>query len=407
VNRTVHTLVVLLAGVAIGTGFALLRGFVDDRHLAQATPPPPTVVKPVRENLLQEVTDRIRREYVEQVPDARLEEAAVRGLIEGLDQHSAFLNAGEYEQMRLSTSGSYTGVGIEVAIEGNQLQIVEPIEGSPAALAGIQAGDIVLAVDDRPVEEGKLGQVVDRLRGYPGTRVKLLVYRKGAAGPLQFELQRSEVHVHTVRNGVFPGGYGYVQINHFSDTTPGDLRSALTSLQREAGAPLRGLVLDLRGNPGGVLEAAVEVADAFLEQGLIMRAEGRTADARFEMSATPGDLLAGAPIVTLIDRDSASGSEIVAGALRDHARSVLLGERSFGKGSVQTVIPLRGGQALKLTTSRYYTPSGASIHDTGLEPDIVVPSVPAPSMGDPVVAEAVQYLRDRSLHPRLVQATEP
>jgi carboxyl-terminal processing protease len=227
---------------------------------------------------------------------------------------------------------------------------------------------------------------------------------------LLFTLQRSEVHVHSVRAERLPGGYGYVRITQFSDSTPLDLDAALVKLSGSGPTPaVRGLVLDLRGNPGGVLESAVSVADAFLDDGVIVRADGRTPEARFEMDATAGDLLEGRPIVVLVDGGSASGSEIVAGALRDHRRATLMGERTFGKGSVQTVIPLRDGQALKLTTSRYFTPSGASIHERGIEPDIVIAAIPMrdapllpvaalqPALQDPAVQSALQYLRDRGL----------
>ena len=269
---------------------------------------------------------------------------------------------------------------------------------------------MILAVDDQPVTADKLDETIGRMRGSAGSSVRLAVGRTGEPEPLVFTLQRSEVHVHSVRAEVLPGGYGYVRITQFSDSTPLDLDAALAKLSGNGPTPaVRGLVLDLRGNPGGVLESAVSVADAFLEDGVIVRADGRTPEARFEMDATAGDLLAGRPIVVLVDGGSASGSEIVAGALRDHRRATLMGERTFGKGSVQTVIPLRDGQALKLTTSRYFTPSGASIHERGIEPDIVIAAISArdaavlpvaalqPALQDPAVQSALQYLRDRGL----------
>ncbi len=232
----------------------------------------------------------------------------------------------------------------------------------------------------------------------------------GEAEPLAFDLERSEVHVRTVRAEPLPGGFGYARITQFSDSTPADLDAALTHIGTGRYARLRGLVLDLRGNPGGVLEAAASVADEFLEAGIIVRGEGRTPESKFEIDATAGDVLRGAPLVVLIDGGSASGSEIVAGALRDHDRATLMGQRTFGKGSVQTVIPLRHGQALKLTTSRYYTPSGASIHERGLEPDYVIAASPPatrdidrPVAADPAVQAALQYLRDRGLGPQIAR----
>ena len=297
---------------------------------------------------------------------------------------------------------------------------MNPIEGSPAAGAGVRSGDVIIAVNDRPVRADHLDDTINMMRGSAGSSVRLAVGRSGEPGPLLFNLQRSEVHVHSVRSEPLPGGYGYVRITQFSDSTPEDLDAALLKLVGTGATPaVRGLVLDLRGNPGGVLESAVSVADAFLDDGVIVRADGRTPEARFEMDASAGDLMAGRPIVVLVDGGSASGSEIVAGALRDHRRATLMGERTFGKGSVQTVIPLRDGQALKLTTSKYFTPSGTSIHEKGIEPDVVIagalqrgaetallpPPVPAPTQ-DPAVLTALQYLRDRGLGAQYAAAAE-
>jgi carboxyl-terminal processing protease len=286
----------------------------------------------------------------------------------------------------------------------------------------VRAGDAILAVDGNPVTADRLEATIAHMRGVAGTRVRLAIGRTGEPEPLLFTLERGEVHVHTVRAEPLPGDYGYVRITQFSDSTPDDLVSALSDLvQHELKVnrhALRGLVLDLRGNPGGVLESAVSVADTFLDEGLIVRAEGRTPESRFEMLATRGDVLQGEPLVVLVDRGSASGSEIVAGALRDHGRATLMGERTFGKSSVQTVIPLRDGQALKLTTSRYFTPSGVSIHERGLDPDIAIgklddddPAAPAvrpvPPMQDAAVLTALQYLRDRGLGTHYAAARAP
>jgi carboxyl-terminal processing protease len=354
---------------------------------------------------------RVRREYVVPVPDARMEQAAVEGVVSSLDPHSAFLSAAEYDEMRVNTAGSYSGVGIEVSAQDSKVVVVSPIEGSPAARAGVRAGDVILAVDGQAVTPTRLNETIDRMRGDMGSHVQLAVGRAGEPEPLVFDLERSEVHVHTVRSESMRGGYGYVRITQFSDSTPGDLDAALATLQAAAGKPLRGLVLDLRGNPGGVLESAVSVADEFLDTGVIVRADGRTPDARFEMDATAGDAIGGAPLVVLVDGGSASGSEIVAGALRDHGRATLMGERTFGKGSVQTVIPLRDGQALKLTTSKYFTPSGASIHERGIEPDVLLANLPKPPEAPPAtmakdaaVQSALQYLRDRGLGSQFAQA---
>ncbi len=405
-NR-VQTLLAVLAGVAIGAGLMLVRGVLADRQPAAppaATPAAPAVAKSEHE-LLDEVAEHVRREYVDPVAPGVLEQAAVEGMVKSLDPHSTFLDAAEFDEMQVSTAGSYSGVGIEVTEQDGKMLVVAPIEGSPAERAGVKTGDVLLEVDGKAVEPGTLDQTIDRMRGHAGSSVHLVLAREGEPKPLEFDLQRSEVHVHTVRAEPLPGRYGYVRITHFSDSTPGDFDAAVLALQSASQAPLRGLVLDLRDNPGGVLESAVGVADSFLDSGMIVRADGRTTEARFEMDATDGDLLAGAPVVVLVDRGSASGAEIVAGALRDHGRATLMGERTYGKGSVQTVMPLSNGEALKLTTSRYYTPSGRSIQERGLEPDVKIAAMAHESPhafdrspgSDPAVRSALQYLRDRGL----------
>jgi carboxyl-terminal processing protease len=406
VKKTTQTLLAVLAGVLIGSGVSLVREVVASR----GTPPPVMVARPASHDLLEEVKERVSSEYVEALPEGRLEQAAVEGVIASLDPHSAFLDAAAYDEMRVSTAGSYTGIGIEVSAVDDLVTVVAPIEGSPAERAGVRAGDVVLAVDGVRVSGARLSDAIERLRGFPGSRVRLAVNREGESAPLTFELERSEVHMRTVAAEALPGGFGYARITQFSDSTPADLDQALENLGAGRQGRLRGLVLDLRGNPGGVLEAAASVADEFLEDGVIVRGEGRTPESRFELDATAGDALHGAPLVVLIDGGSASGAEIVAGALRDHERATLMGERTFGKGSVQTVIPLRHGQALKLTTSRYYTPSGASIHERGLEPDYAIVKTPPAARGadrsvadDPAVQAALQYLRDRSLGPQVAR----
>jgi carboxyl-terminal processing protease len=411
VSRRSSLLLAVAAGVALGYGVARAPQWLGTR--------PATVPADVRagatrpgHQLLDEVVARVRREYVEPVADAAFDEAAVKGVIANLDPHSAFLDAAEYDEMRAMTAGSYTGVGLEVSAADGRVIVVAPIEGSPAARAGVRPGDVVLAVNDQPVAADRLGETIGRMRGVTGTQVRLAVRRQGEPEPLLFTLERRAVQVQSVRAEPLPGDFGYVRITQFSDATPDDLVAALSSLVRQGPQakfhPLRGLVLDLRGNPGGVLESAVSVADTFLDDGVIVRADGRTPESRFAISATPGDVLDGQPIVVLVDGGSASGSEIVAGALRDHGRATLMGERTFGKGSVQTVIPLRDGQALKLTTSRYFTPAGTSIHERGLEPDIAIgpldgeqaSSAARPPLQDAAVLTALQYLRDRGLGAR-------
>lgn len=411
-TRRIHTLLAVLVGAALGAGYMQVRGLDADRHLSVPAGP---VVARSEHTLLDEVAEHVRREYVDPVSRGQLEQAAVEGMVASLDPHSEFLDAAAYDEMRVSTAGTYSGVGIEVSEQDNgRIVVVSPIEGSPADRAGVRTGDVLLEVDGRPVEPGSLDETIARMRGFAGSRVGIVIERAGEPEHLRFDLQRSEVHLQTVRAQRLPGGYGYVRVSHFSDSTPGDFDGAILTLQAAAGAaPLRGLVLDLRDNPGGVLESAVSVADSFLEGGMIVRADGRAPDASFEMDATPGDLLDGAPVVVLVDAGSASGAEIVAGALRDHGRATLMGERTYGKGSVQTVMPLRDGEALKLTTSRYFTPSGRSIQERGLEPDVRIAAkagAPRRAYGrdaadDPEVLSALQYLRDRSLDKHVALAT--
>jgi carboxyl-terminal processing protease len=408
VSGAVRTIVAITAGAALGAGLMLVRGASGERGADISAP---ARVPQVPATLLEEVAERVRNEYVDGLDAVDLDRAAVDGIVARLDPHSHFLDAAEYQAMRVSTSGQYSGIGLEVAEQDGRIVVVSPIEGSPAERAGVRAGDVLLAVDDENLGRGGLDRAVERMRGQTGSTVRLAIAREGEAAPLRFELERSEVHVRTVSTARLPGSVGYMRITHFNDETPRDVGERLAELK--GAGPLRGLVLDLRGNPGGVLESAVSVADDFLDDGLIVRAEGRAAGARFEMRATDGDLLGDAPIVVLVDRGSASGSEIVAGALRDHRRATLMGERTFGKGSVQTVIPLTGGRALKLTTSRYFTPSGASIHERGLEPDVRLAtgsppagaSQPEPAT-DPAVLAALQYLRDRALGTQVALAGE-
>lgn len=405
--KGIHTLLAAAAGALFGAGLMLARGVPADPEAPAVPAAPRTAVQ----TLPDEVARHVKSEYVEPVTEDQLDLAAAEGMVASLDPHSAFLDAAEYEAMRISTSGHYSGVGLEVAEQDGQVVVVTPIEGSPAEKAGVRAGDVLLEIDGGAVEAAWLEDAIERMRGFVGSTVHLVVSRDGEPEPLQFELERTDVQVRTVRAEPLPGRYAYVRITHFNDETPRDLGRQLAQLQ--AATPLAGLVLDLRGNPGGVLESAVSVADEFLESGVIVRAEGRTAESRFELRAGGGDLLRAAPLVVLVDRGSASGAEIVAGALRDHGRATLMGERTFGKGSVQTVVPLRNGLALKLTTSRYFTPSGTSIHDRGIDPDVSLagalraPTASRDAQADPAVQAAVQYLRDRSLGTQVALAGQP
>jgi carboxyl-terminal processing protease len=322
--------------------------------------------------LLAEVLEHVRREYVDRISDQELMEAAIRGLIADLDPHSAYLDPEQFDEIRISTTGEYSGVGIEVELENGVVKVVNPIADTPAARAGVLKGDRILAVDDVPVDVENLNDTIDRMRGRIGTPVKITIARGPDPKPLQFTLARASVQVHSVSERVLEPGIGYVKITHFSETTTPDLEAAIAKLKKSSSGKLRGLVLDLRNNPGGVLEAAVGVSDVFLDGGLIVTANGRAPDAQFSMDAQPGDDLDGAPLIVLVNGGSASASEIVAGALQDHHRARLVGSQTYGKGSVQTVMPLSDGHAIKLTTSRYFTPSGASIHKRGIKPDVAV-----------------------------------
>jgi carboxyl-terminal processing protease len=364
----VRTLLALAAGIAMGLSLSLSRGVLADK---EATTDDALPWEDAR--LLAEVLQRVRQDYVESIDDHALMESAIRGMVAALDPHSAFLDPEEYDEIRISTTGAYSGVGIEVTMQDGAVRVVAPIDGTPAARAGIEAGDTIVSIDDVPVDTAALDDAINRMRGKPGTSVKVSVTREPGPQTLDFVLERSNVQVHSVKKELLEPGFGYVRITHFSETTPNDLTRAIADLKAQSPqGKLKGLVLDLRNNPGGVLEAAVSVSDAFLNDGAIVSASGRAAESRFEMDATPGDLLDGGALAVLVNGGSASASEIVAGALKDHGRAMLIGKTTFGKGSVQTVMPLSDGRAIKLTTSRYYTPSGASIHEKGIDPDIVV-----------------------------------
>ncbi|MEJ0086050.1 MAG: S41 family peptidase [Pseudomonadota bacterium] len=317
---------------------------------------------------LAEVLERVKREYVDDVKQPELIDDALRGLVGGLDPYSSYLDAEEYADLRVSTAGTYAGIGIEVSTADRALRVVRPFRDSPAASAGIRSGDVISAIDGQAVG-GDLDGAMARMRGPRGSIVKLVVVRTGQSLPLEFAVERAQVDVHSVATVALDGAYLYARITTFSDTTAEDFAAGVARVRRDLDAKPRGVIIDLRNNPGGVLESAVEVADQLLEEGVIVTAEGRTPASRFSMDATPGDILPGVPVVVLVNGTTASAAEILAGALQDHRRAVLLGRRTFGKGLVQTVMPLTHGRAIKLTTSRYFTPSGRSIQGHGIDPD--------------------------------------
>jgi carboxyl-terminal processing protease len=364
-----RTLIALCAGAVFGFSGAIAGDVMAERRVEE-TPAAGAALPWEQARLFAEVYERIKREYVDDVDDSQLMEKAVRGMVAALDPHSAFLDTEEFEEIRLSTMGSYPGVGIEVVAEDSAVKVLRPIEGSPADHAGMQAGDLIVKIDNVDVGADLAG-AISRMRGPAGSTVVLTVRRPASGELMDFSLRRAKVDVRSVMQTTLDPGFGYVRITSFSETTADDVARAVAALKRENPKGLHGLVLDLRNNPGGVLEAGVAVADAFLNDGVIVSADGRTPDARFRMEATPGDLIEGAELVVLVNGGSASASEIVAGALKDHNRAELIGHKTYGKGSVQTVMPLAQGGAIKLTTSRYYTPSGVSIHGKGITPDLV------------------------------------
>lgn len=328
---------------------------------------------PLRElRTFTEVFAKIKNDYVEPVDDKTLLENAIRGMLTGLDPHSTYLDKAAFRDLQEGTSGEFGGLGIEVGLEDGFIKVISPIDGTPAAKAGIQAGDLIIRLDDTPVKGMSLNDAVKIMRGKPGSKIILTVVREGEEKPLKIEIIRAIVKVKSVRSKTLAPGFVYVRISQFQAHTGEDLRKAISRLNKANNDQLKGLILDLRNNPGGVLDAAVEVSDAFISKGLLVYTQGRIKDSDIRFTAKPTDLIHGAPMVVLVNGGSASASEIVAGALQDHRRAIVMGQQSFGKGSVQTILPMTNETAVKLTTARYYTPSGRSIQAQGITPDIVL-----------------------------------
>ncbi len=323
---------------------------------------------------IAEIMQRVKRNYVEPIGDKELLENAIRGMVSDLDPHSQYLDAEEYRDIRISTTGSYTGVGIEVNQKDGVVEVITPMAGSPAARSGMRSGDQIVSVDGVVVDGTNLSDTIGLMRGRAGSQIAITVLRDEET--ILHEMRREVIRVASVHYELLRPAYGYARVNQFSETTARELSRAIDNMQDDNEGMLDGLVLDLRNNPGGVLDAAVDVSDLFLDSGVIVTADGRTADARFRRSAHRGDILDGAEMIVLVNHGSASASEIVAGALQDHRRAIVVGTSTFGKGLVQTVMPLSKGRAIKLTTSRYFTPSGDSIHDVGITPDLYVEDTP-------------------------------
>jgi carboxyl-terminal processing protease len=355
----------LVLGIILGVTLSLGHGVFAERQQKTAVP-----LEELR--TFTDVYARIKKDYVVEVEDKALLENAIRGMVSGLDPHSAYLNEEEFKELQIGTTGEFGGLGIEVGMEDGFVKVIAPIDDTPAQRAGVESGDLIIRLDDKPVKGMTLNEAVKVMRGKKGTQITLTIVRAGEDKPLKITVTRDVIRVKSVKKRILEPGFAYVRVTNFQSKTTRNLIDAIDELKDKNGGRLKGLVLDLRNNPGGVLTGAVGVSDAFLDKGLIVYTEGRVKDSVLRYSATKGDVLDGAPMVALINGGSASASEIVAGALQDHNRAIIMGTKSFGKGSVQTILPLKEKSALKLTTARYYTPSGNSIQAEGIEPDIVL-----------------------------------
>ena len=363
-NARTQNYLLLITGLMLGVLVSIGHGVFAERETSEATLP----VEELR--TFSDVFGRIKSDYVESVEDKDLLENAIRGMLTGLDPHSAYLDIEQFKELQVGTTGQFGGLGIEVGMEDGFVKVIAPIDDTPAQRAGVKAGDLVIRLDDTPVKGMTLNEAVKVMRGKPGTDIQLTIVREGLDKPLQITITRDIIKVKSVKHRLLEPGYGYLRISQFQSKTADYLMDAMDKLKEENSGALKGMILDLRNNPGGVLNGAVAVSDAFLDKGLIVYTEGRLPNSSLRFNATPDDVADGAPIVVLVNQGSASASEIVAGALQDHKRAIIIGARTFGKGSVQTILPLSGGTALKLTTARYYTPSGHSIQAEGITPDI-------------------------------------
>ncbi|MCS5587703.1 MAG: S41 family peptidase [Porticoccaceae bacterium] len=349
-----------------------ITGYAEETDLQQAVNDSPQAERlPLQElRLFTQVFEQVRTGYVKDLSDSQLFDSAMQGLLTGLDPHSSYLNQQDYQQLQEYTSGDYGGLGMEVIMDKGLIRVVSPIDNSPAAKAGIQAGDFIVEIDNKPVRGIILQKAIAKLRGKKGSSIRLGILREGETEVLELSVVRDIIHINSVRSRILEEGFGYMRISQFQINSDHEFKAALSELQ--ADGALQGLAIDLRNNPGGLMPMSVEIADTLIDKGLLVYTEGRLPSANQQFNATSGDLLNGAPVVVIINGGSASASEIVAGALQDQGRATILGTQSFGKGSVQTLMPLGDGRAIKLTTARYFTPSGRSIQGEGIVPDIVV-----------------------------------
>ena len=366
-NRPTGTVDPIVRAVVLSAGLMLSAGSASGD---ESTPLPLDQLK-----AFGEIFDLVKEQYIRPVDDRELLEDAIRGMVGGLDPHSTYLTAAEHQELQEGTSGEFGGLGIEITAEDGLIRIITPLDDSPAFEAGLLPGDLVTRVDGESVRDLSATEAAKRIRGQPGTPVTLTIVREGEEGPLEFTILRDIVEVASVKSELIEPGFARIRISRFQTQTGARLLEEIRRVEEANGGPLSGAVVDLRNNPGGILSGAVSVADAFLDDGLIVYTEGRDPESREEYYAKPSDFLGGIPIVALVNGGSASAAEIVAGALQDRRRAVITGTRTFGKGSVQTIVTLGDGSALKLTTSRYYTPSGHSIQARGIIPDIELPAL--------------------------------
>lgn len=354
--------------------FICLAGFVHTPQPASAASSDASSPLPIDElRQLAEIFGKIKAGYVENVSDKQLLKDAIEGMLGGLDPHSTFLDVESYKDIRIGTEGKFGGLGIEVTQENGFIKVVAPIDDTPAKAAGVKSGDLITRIDGSPIKDLSLSDAVKMMRGEPGSSIRLTIIRDGREKPLDIVIKRAIIKIASVKSRVLDDqGYGYLRITQFQSTTAELLKSHIETIKKKLGGTIKGLVLDLRNNPGGVLSGAVAVSDAFLSKGEIVSTRGRSEGSALSFSATPNDDLSGAPMVVLVNGGSASASEIVAGALQDHNRAIIMGTKTFGKGSVQTILPMDDGSALKITTARYYTPDDRSIQETGIIPDVIV-----------------------------------
>ena len=366
-SKQYKTFLVLVFGIFVGVSVSLTSSVLAEKKTEESAGLPLNELRN-----FSDIFARVKTDYVEDVDDKTLLENAIRGMLSGLDPHSTYLNSDEYKELKIGTTGKFGGLGIQVGMEDGFVKVISPIDDTPAFHAGLESGDLIIRLDDKSVKGMTLNDAVKIMRGDPGTDIKLTVIREGADKPLPFTVTRDIISVKSVKSRILEPDYGYIRISNFQSKTARDLVNELSSLKKENKNELKGLVLDLRNNPGGVLSAAADVSDAFINDGKLVYTQGRIANSDFEFNAKPGDIMNGSPVVVLINGGSASASEIVAGALQDHSRAIVMGSKSFGKGSVQTIQELRSGGAVKITTARYFTPKGRSIQGEGITPDIIL-----------------------------------